>query len=131
MATRISRTTYPFWQTAPKIRLMTTSCLLAGGTSLPPLFCPVRSADRPAAIDHELGTGDVAALVAGEPQDAVGDIFRCGLVAEWDGAFSELVQRRTALPSAIRAVLDRADQRIPDRGFGDAGVQRVDAHAIL
>jgi hypothetical protein len=29
MAARISRTTYPFWQTAPKIRLTTTSRLFA------------------------------------------------------------------------------------------------------
>src|SRR6185295_16990668 len=31
MAARISRTTYPFWQTAPKIRLMTTSRVFIGG----------------------------------------------------------------------------------------------------
>src|SRR5215207_6016673 len=121
MAARISRTTYPFWQTAPKIRLMTTSRLLAGGTLFPPL-CTARSTDRPPAVDHEFGAGDVAALVTGEPEDAVGDIFRCSLVPERDGAFGELVQRRPALPSAIRTVLDGPDQRVPDRGFGDAGM---------
>src|SRR6185369_15713992 len=109
MAARISRTTYPFWQTAPKIRLMTTSRLLAGGTMFPPLLCTARSADRPAAVNDELGAGDVPALVAGEPQDAVGDIFRRGLVAERDGAFGELVQRRPARRSGIRAFLGGAD----------------------
>src|SRR6185369_16349447 len=132
MAARISRTIYPFWQTAPKMRLMTTSPP-ACRRGHPPLFFldPRRSADRPAAVDDEFGAGDVAALVAGEPQDAVRDIFRRSLVAERDGAFGELVQCRSALPSAVRAVLDGADQRVPDSGFGDAGVQRVDAHAIL
>jgi hypothetical protein len=33
MAARISRTTYPFWQTAPKIRLMTTSRLFLAAPS--------------------------------------------------------------------------------------------------
>src|SRR5689334_3990184 len=103
---------------------MTTSRLLPGGTPFPPYSSdPRQSADRPAAVDDEFGAGDVAALVAGEPQNAVGDIFRRSLVAERDGAFGELVERRAALPSAIRAVLDGADQRVPDRGFGDAGMQ--------
>src|SRR5688572_10978660 len=51
MAARISRTTYPFWQTAPKIRLMTISRLLCRGTRFPPLIlldpalaCPGRTA---------------------------------------------------------------------------------------
>src|SRR5437899_2550802 len=103
---------------------MTTSRVFVGGTPSRLSFFLIfrRSADRPAAVDDEFGAGDVAALVAGEPQDAVGDIFRRGLVPERDGAFGELIQRRTALPSAIGAVLDRADQRVPDRGFGDAGM---------
>src|SRR5688572_1750348 len=110
---------------------MTTSRLLAGDTLLPPPFYTARSTDRPSAIDDEFGACDVAALVAGEPQDAVGDIFGRGLEPERDGAFGELAQRRPARRPGIRAVLGGADQRVPDRGFGDAGVQRVDAHAIL
>src|SRR4029453_4411331 len=94
-------------------------------------FLILPSADRPAAVDDEFGAGDIAALVAGEPEDAVGDFFGGGLVAERDGAFGELVQRRPARRSGIRSFLGRADQRVPDGGFGDAGVQRVDAHAIL
>jgi len=107
---------------------MTTSYLLAGGTPLPPpILDSSRSADRPATVDDEFGAGDVAALVAGEPQDAVGDIFRRGLVAERDGAFGELVQRRAALPSAIRAVLDACGggsgwgcRRESDRSCGES-----------
>src|SRR5262245_15654596 len=128
MAARISRTTYPFWQTAPKMRLMTISCWRAGGIGFPPLV--FHSADRPAAVDDEFGSCDVAAFVAGKPQDAVGDIFRHGLVAERHGAFGELVQRRTAFLAAVGAVLDGTDQRVPDRGFRNAGMQRVDAHAV-
>jgi hypothetical protein len=43
---------------------MTTSRLLAGGTPFPPLILRDvrRSADRPAAVDDEVGTGDVAVL---------------------------------------------------------------------
>src|SRR5437879_5291815 len=131
MAARISRTIYPFWQTAPKIRLMTTSRLLAGGISRLPFLLCLPSADRPAAVDDEFGTGDVAALLAGEPQDAVRDIFRRCLEPERDGAFGELIQRWPARRSSIRTVLDGADQRVPDGGFGDAGMQRVDTHAVL
>jgi hypothetical protein len=54
---------------------MTISRLLAGGISSPPLILldVRRSADRPAAVDDELDTGDVAVL-AGKKVASYGKI---------------------------------------------------------
>src|SRR5438874_485432 len=80
-----------------------------------------------AAIDDELGAGDVARCVRGEEQDAVGDVLRLADPAE----------RRAGPPDLLdvdRGVAPAADQigpdLAPDRRVDDAGMHGVDPDIV-
>src|SRR5580704_892920 len=80
-----------------------------------------------AAVDHQLGAGDVIRGVRGEEQDAVGDVLRPTNPAERraDPAHFLDVDRRVA-PAADQIGPDLA----PDRRVDDAGMHRIDPDAV-
>src|SRR4051794_1801100 len=80
-----------------------------------------------AAIDDELGAGDVARRVGGEEQNAVGDVLRLADPAERRaGAADFLDVDRGVAPAAGDVGTDLA----PDRRVDDAGMHRVDPNVV-
>src|SRR5438270_3295654 len=80
-----------------------------------------------AAIDDELGAGDIARCVRGEKQDAVGDVLRLANAAERRaGAADFLNIDRRVMPGGGKVGPDLA----PDRGVDDAGMHRVDPDVV-
>src|ERR1051326_8132908 len=80
-----------------------------------------------AAIDDELGAGDVIRRVGGEEQDAVRDVLRLPDAAERRaGAADLLAVDRGVMPGGGEVGADLA----PDRRVDDAGMHRVDPDVV-
>src|SRR5437764_1301965 len=80
-----------------------------------------------AAIDDELGAGDVIRGVGGEEQDAVGDVLRLADAAERRARASDLLDvDRGVMPGGGEVGSDLA----PDRRVDYAGMHGVDADIV-
>ncbi len=80
-----------------------------------------------AAIDDELGAGDVARCIGGEIQHAVGDVACLAGIAERRRQFRALLR----IDRRIAHVAGRSGRDLaPDRRVDDAGMHGVDADAV-